>query len=313
MNVNIDMKQSIWKIHLPLLATQVFFSIIPVSAKLAFKTFTPESIVFFRITGSAFLFVVLFFTCFFEKIEKKTHFLYFACYSIFGIIGNQLFFVKGVSYTSSINGSILISTLPIFTIIFAVLLKKERITFAKIVGMVIAISGVSILVGFDQLDFTGYLKGNIMILLNSMFFAFYLVISKKMLKIYKPFTVMTYMFIFGTIGIIPLTYTKVITIPYGTISFTDYLPLIIIVIFGTFFPYLLNKLILKKTHSSVVAIYTYIQPVLGAVLAMVFLGETLSVKIVLATMLILSGVTFVSFHRYISLPNLFQFKIDIKK
>lgn len=304
----LDLKTSFLSIHLPLLLTQLLFSTIPVSAKLAFRSFLPETVVFFRIAGSAVLFSLLFLTRFFEPVKNIRHLISFALFGLFGVVGNQYLFVKGVSYTSSINASILISTIPVFTIIFAVLGRKERLTVTKLAGIVFALAGAGLLIGFEQLDFSGHIKGNVLILLNSSCFAFYLVVSKPMLRIYKPFTIITYMYIFSTLGVLPLTLLQVLHTDFSTVSPAGYQPLAVIVLFGTFFPYLINKLILQKTESSVVAIYTYVQPVVGSLLAVVFLEETLSAKIVIATFFIFVGVTLVSFHRYISLPNLFQFK-----
>ncbi|MBN2414470.1 DMT family transporter [bacterium] len=304
----LDFKASLVTIHLPLLLTQLLFSTIPVSAKLAFHSFLPETVVFFRIAGSAALFLLLFATRFYQPVRNGRHLFSFAVFGFFGVVGNQYLFVKGVSYTSSINASILISTIPVFTIIFAVLGKKERLTISKLAGILVAMAGAGLLIGFEQLDFSGHIKGNLLILLNSSCFALYLVISKPMLRHYKPFTIMTYMYLFSTLEVLPLTIRQVLQTEFTSIPPAGYAPLAVIVFLGTFFPYLINKLILQKTESSVVAIYTYVQPVVGSLLAVLFLGETLSVKIVIATLFIFTGVTLVSFHRYISLPNLFQFK-----
>ncbi|MCK5145814.1 DMT family transporter [bacterium] len=308
-----NIQKSLMGIHLPLFLTQLLFSTIPVFSKLAFTHFNPESVVFFRIFGSAIVFLLLYMTIFREKVHRKKDLLHFAVFGFFGVLGNQYFFVKGVSYTLSINASILITTIPIFTVVFALIGKKEEISLVKILGVIIALMGAGTIIGFEKLDFTGYLKGNLMILLNSAFFAFYLVISKPMLKKYRPFTVITWMYLFSTLGALPLTLKQVLAVPYASIPFKGYLPLLGVVYLGTAIPYMVNKLILQKTASSIVAIYTYVQPVAGTILAVIFLSESPSTTMVLSTALILIGVTLVSFHRSIALPNLFQFKPTFKK
>lgn len=307
-----DIKKMVVGIHLPLFFTQLLFSSIPVLSKLAFANFNPEAVVFFRIAGSAVVFWLLYLTVFPEPIKDKKDYLHFAVFAFFGVVGNQYFFVKGVSYTLSINASILITTIPIFTVLLAYLGKKEEMSVVKVLGVVLALVGAGTIVGFQKLDFTGYLKGNLLILLNSAFFATYLVISKPMLKKYRPFTVITWMYLFSTVGIIPLTFQKVLAVPYASIPFKGYLPLLGVVYLGTTIPYMINKLILQKAPSSVVAIYTYVQPVAGTLMAVALLGETPSGTMLLSTLLILTGVTLVSFHRAIALPNLFQFKATFK-
>ena len=242
-----------------------------------------------------------------EPVKNKKDLFLFAVYALFGIVANQYMFVKGVSYTLSANASILISTIPVFTIIFAFLLKYEGLSLIKILGILFAFSGAGLLTGVENLEFTAYLKGNLLILANSACFAIYLVISKPMLIKYRPYTVITYMYLFGVIMITPLTFSHVVNTPYHAIPFRGYAPLFAVVFLGTFIPYLINKLILQKTVSSVVAIYTYIQPLAGSILAMLFLNEPLSVKLVLSGILILFGVTLSSFHKAFAFPHLYIF------
>ena len=82
--------------------------------------------------------------------------------------------------------------------------------------------------------------------------------------------------------------------------------LLLFILIGTFSPYLINTYILKKASSSIVAVYTYLQPLLGAVLAIIILGEILSLKIAVSGVFILIGVTIVSFHSLIKFPNFFM-------
>lgn len=292
-----SIRTSLWRIHLPLLLIQGLFAIIPTTAKIAFRVFSPEAVVFFRIAGSALLFSLFYFPFFREPIVEKKHYLYFAIFGLFGVAGNQFLFVKGVSFTTAINASILISTIPIFTLILAVLLKKEPFTLSRFLGVILAFIGVGMLLGAHQLTLQGTMKGNIFILLNSASFSFYLVISKPILTRYKPITVITYMFLFATLEIIPLTLTHVLSIPFSRLQLSDWYPPIIIVVFGTFIPYMVNKQILQRTYSSIVAIYTYIQPLLGSLLAMLILDERFTFRLLLSSLLILVGVTIVSFHK----------------
>jgi drug/metabolite transporter (DMT)-like permease len=292
-----SIRTSLLRIHLPLLLIQGLFAILPTMSKIAFRVFSPEAVVFFRIVGSAALFSMFYFPLFREPIVEKKHYLYFAVFAFFGVAGNQFLFIKGVSYTTAINASILISTIPIFTLILAILLRKEPFTLSRFLGVILALIGVGILLGAHQLTFQGYMKGNIFILLNSASFSFYLVISKPILTRYKPITVITYMFLFASLEIAPLTLKEVLSIPYSSLQLGDWVPPIILVVFGTFIPYMINKQILQRTYSSIVAIYTYIQPLLGSLLAILILDERFTLRLLLSALLILVGVTIVSFHK----------------
>ena len=65
-----------------------------------------------------------------------------ALYAIFGVVINQLCFVEGLSRTTPAHSSILITAIPIGTLVFAVLLLRERLTRSKFVSFAVALSGV---------------------------------------------------------------------------------------------------------------------------------------------------------------------------
>jgi len=301
-----NLTRSLMQIHLPLLLVQIMFSLLPTFSKIAFQTFAPECIIFYRISGTAFLFGTLFFFFFFEPVERK-HLLHFAVFAIFGVVANQFLFLKGLSYTKAINASILITSIPVFTLLTAHWLKHEAISLNKGIGVAIALVGVGLLIGFDKFDMQGALKGNLLILINAACFSVYVVISKPMLNRYHPFTVMTYIFLIAVILVFPLTFRQVMSAPYSQISLKLFMAPVVLVLFCTAFPYLVNALILKKTYSTVVAIYTYIQPLAGSLLAILVLGEKPTAIFFVSGVLILAGVGLVSFHNAVVWPNMLLF------
>ena len=296
-------KHTFLEVHFPLILVQVFFATLPTLSKIAFRTYSPDSVVFFRIFCSmiTFGFIFLFFSK--EKIKETKHLLHLFIFAFFGVTCNQYFFIKGVALTTAINAGILIATIPISTLLIAVLLKQEKLTLNKTIGALLAFLGVIVLLNARNLELTQFLKGNILVLINATSFSFYLVISKPILHIYRPFTVITYLFFFGALQMAPLTVHSLRDIPFSTLTLNQIWPLLGIIIFGTLLPYLLNTLVLKKTYSSIVAIYTYIQPLLGAVIACTFLDEKVTIRFVFAGILILFGVTLVNFHKIPFLPN----------
>ena len=86
-----------------------------------------------------------------------------------------------------------------------------------------------------------------------------------------------------------------------------YLALSFVLIVGTFIPYLTVTFALQNTQSSSVAIYSYLQPLIATVLSSIIVGETVSSKIILSAIIIISGVSFVTF------AGIFKFKKVINK
>jgi len=292
-----DKKSDFRVVYLPLLVVQVLFSTLPVAAKLTFRFFPPPALAIYRIAGAAILFFLIFRFFFPEKIKKPVHFLYFAVLSLLGVTGNQLLFLKGLSLTTAANASLLMASIPIFTLAVAVLLRHEKFNFFKAGGLIVALSGIFLLLDLPGFQSGTSLAGNLLIICNAFLYSLYLVLCRPLLKIYRSLTVMTYTFLFGTLSALPFTLAPALAVKYPEIAAQDYLPPLYAIIMGTFLPYIINAFALKRGSSSLAAIFTYIQPLLGALLSVIILGEKISLAMILAGILIMLGVGLASLSR----------------
>ena len=127
--------------------------------------------------------------------------------------------------TSPINSSIILSTNPIFAFVFAALILKERITFLKGTGLAIGLSGVLLLIlqnGTPDLASSTFI-GDVFTLVNTISWAFYTVIIKRMLEKYHPVTVMKWTFFFGMFTTIPVGYPQWSTMDWSSIPLIAWL------------------------------------------------------------------------------------------
>jgi drug/metabolite transporter (DMT)-like permease len=287
--------ENLLQTHFQLLSVQIFFSFLPVIAKISFRSFSAPTVMFFRIAGTAVCLGIFFFLFRFEKIKSWKHSFFFAGLAFFGVVGNQYLFLKGLSLTNAINASLLIATIPIFTLLIAGILRMERLSWTKLFGVITAFSGIALLINLGNFQWSGYETGSLLIVINAFLYSIYLVLSKPILKQYHPFTVITYIFLFGTIQAIPLTIKDVMAVPYFSLHAEAYLFLFLVVFIGTILPYTINTHALGATRSTLVAIYTYVQPLLGTLLAVIFLKEPLTLRFFLAAALIFSGISLSSY------------------
>lgn len=294
------------KVHLPLFLVQLCFASLPIYSKIAFHAFGPGLLAFIRIWSMAIVFSVVFFLFKREKIKEKKHLLYFAMLALFGATGNIFFFLKGLGLSTAINSTILVATIPIFTLLVAVIMRHESFSVTKSIGVIVAFAGVGYLIDLGNFQMGGYLTGNLFIILNAFLYSIYLVLIKPYLKIYKPFTILTYVFIFASIEIIPLTFKDVMNFNPSAIPPESYFPLLMVLVVGTLFPYILNSIALKHAPSSFVAIYVYLQPVIASVMAVFMLGEIITFKMAVSAILIICGVTIVRLPQIISLRKRWQ-------
>lgn len=269
---------------------QAIFASLPIAAKFVLPELGPSGIVLFRITGSAVAFAVLVQLSGAPKVSKWKDLASLAGLAVIGVFGNQMLFLEGVKRTTAINANVLITTVPVFTLGIALLLKRERATTAKVLGILIAAAGAVTVIGPDRisLDPAGT-AGAAMIAVNALLYAGYLVLSKDQLKRYPPLTVIAYVFGFGTLMVIPFGFGALRDGQVAHLSTRAAVALAYIVAFPSIGAYFLSVWALRRTASSQVAIWVYIQPVLTAVAAPLILGEHLTARAVIAATVIFAG------------------------
>jgi drug/metabolite transporter (DMT)-like permease len=233
-----------------------------------------------------------------EKVSRKDLFFLAFC-SLFGVVTNQVLFLVGLNYTSPVNSSIIVSTNPIFAFILAALILKENITFMKGIGLAIGLTGVLILIlenGTPDVSSKTFL-GDISTLVNTISWAFYTVIIKRMLEKYHPVTVMKWTFFFGMFITVTLGFPNVKSTDWSAITFNGWMAIAFVLFFATYIGYLLISFGLRRLSPTIVSTYTYINPVIAAYLATIMGQDRIDFHMVLSAILIFAGVFVVSWQK----------------
>jgi drug/metabolite transporter (DMT)-like permease len=233
-----------------------------------------------------------------EKIKYGRDYLQFAVLAIFGVAINQLMFFKGLSMTTPISASVIMTSSPITVLIASYFLLKEKITVNKIIGIALGSTGAVLLIGIDgfKIDNDTFL-GNLFILINAISFSIYLVLVKPMMYRYKAITVIKWVFSFGMFMVMPFGIGEFLLIEWASLPNEAWLSLGYIIIGTTFIAYLLNTWALQYVNPSLVGYYIYLQPVFSTLVAVSFRGDKLTITEALYSMLIFIGVYLVSVNK----------------
>jgi drug/metabolite transporter (DMT)-like permease len=233
-----------------------------------------------------------------EPVNRKDLWYLFGV-SFFGVVINQTLFLVGLDMTTPINSSIIMSTNPIFAFVFAALILREKITFLKGTGLAIGLTGVLLLIlqnGTPDISSTTFL-GDIFTMVNTISWAFFTVVIKRMLERYHPITVMKWVFTFGMLTNIPAGYHQWSTMDWSSISLIAWLEISFVVVGATYLGYLLITFGLRRLSPTIVSTYTYTQPVIAAYLATLMGQDHIDLVMVVSALLIFSGVFVVSFQK----------------
>ncbi len=277
-------------VHLAMIAVQAFFASLTIVAKFVLPSISPPGIVFFRVTGAALAFTLLQRNLVGERVRDHRDLAKLAGLAVLGVMLNQMLFLEGVKRTTAINTNILVTTQPAFTLAIAVLLGRERLTWPKGAGIGLAAVGAVYLIGPDRirLDPTTAF-GNALVALNTASYAAYLVLSKQLLERYQPLTVVAHVFLFGAVCMTPIGIVALRHVDVTALAPRALLGLGYIVVFPSIVAYYLSIWALRRTSSSLVAMYVYLQPVMTVVAAPLILGERLAVRAGVAALVIFGG------------------------
>jgi drug/metabolite transporter (DMT)-like permease len=275
------------RVHGALLAVAVLFSINYIISKVAMRVFDPLAFAWLRVAGSAILLNAAIPRVALDRADKRR----IAGFAILGVVLNQTLFLGGLALTSAHVAAILITTIPVFALGVAIMHGLERGTANKIGGIALGCAGALLVVGGEQIEGSALsVVGTVMIVGNCLSYAAYLVVAKPMMERIAPTVVIARMFAVGTILMLPVSAWSLAHQEWAAVPPLAWLSLLIVILGPSVGAYLLNAWALRHADSSLVAAYTYVQPIMATVLAAIYLGEHISWLVAVAAVMIFAGV-----------------------
>jgi drug/metabolite transporter (DMT)-like permease len=209
---------------------------------------------------------------------------------IFGVVANQFFFVVGLASTSVVHASIVVTLMPILVLLLAAFLGQERITARKVLGMVIAATGVGVL----QLEKGGgsgaTLLGDFIVFLSDVSLAIFTVRSKQLMKRYGSLTINSVAYIGGALALAPFTVWLGWRYGLARASAGAWWSVAYMALFSSVLAYLIYNYALTYMPASRASAASYLQPLGATLLAVVLLGESLTTALAIGGILVLTGV-----------------------
>jgi drug/metabolite transporter (DMT)-like permease len=275
-------------VHLILIASALCFASLPVVGRLVVGEIPPGGIVMARMTGGALIFLVIAWRRGTLKVERKDLPLIVTC-ALMGNVINQEMFVHALAHTTATNAVVIGSTIPVFTLLGALVFGRETLRLYRALGMALAFTGVMILVGADELSLSSdHFVGSVLVLINALSYGVFLVIVRPLAAKYDPFALLAIMFTIGLPIAIPIGLYEFSS--SGALGANAYGFLAFLIAVPTVAAYALTQLALKRAEASLVAAYIYLQPVFAAIGALLLLGEEIGPKTIVCGVIVLSGV-----------------------
>ena len=253
---------------------------------------TPFAFILLRVLGATILFWGISFLGPKESIEKKD-WLRLVGAALLGMVINMLSFFKGLELSTPINSSVLVTISPIIVVILSAFFLRERITKNKGFGIALGFLGALGLVLFGaelRQDAPNIPLGNSLFILNATAYGAYLVVAKKLVAKYHPFTLMKWLFTIALLINFPITIHDFMQIQWTTMPMWAYGVLAFVVIGTTFCTYLFNLFAMTELKASTIGAFIYVQPLIGILFAMITGKDSLTTVKIVAAIMVLVGV-----------------------
>jgi len=282
---------SLLRVHAALVLVQIFFGLHYLAAKLVLAEIPPRLWALIRVSCAA---LILFAIArgLGKRLPTSPMVLgQLALFSLFGVVINQVCFVEGLYRTTPMHSSIIMTTIPVATLLFAVMLGRERLDGRKIVSLLVAIAGILLVIRPTAAEVTDVrLLGDALTLINALSYALFLVISRRLLSRVDPLGATVVILAFGSLGMLLPGLTALPGFDPGQVAPRTWVLGVFIVLFPTAAAYFLNYWALARLDSSIVAFFIYLQPLIATTLSILFLGERLTPSIVAGASLIFASV-----------------------
>jgi drug/metabolite transporter (DMT)-like permease len=218
--------------------------------------------------------------------------LHFVVIAISGCLIPHLLFAWAEQYVSSSLASIYNAVTPITTALMATLaFRVEKLARGQVLGVLIGIVGVVVIIGpWQYAALTGDLWGQLACLGAATCYGFTFGYTRKFLS-GRPIAGSTFAFLnIGLAGAIMLLLTPVFALQPVRLSLPVVLSLLALGAVGTGFAYIWNINVLRAWGPTNASTVTYVTPVVGVVLGVLVLSESLSWHEPLGALLVLFGI-----------------------
>jgi drug/metabolite transporter (DMT)-like permease len=253
---------------------------------------SPYGFILLRVLGASIIFwgISSFYPS--EKIDAKDWLRFIGC-AFFGMALNMLMFFKGLSLSTPINSSVVITLVPVLLLILSAVFLKERITWLKSTGIGIGLLGALLLILFGlktQQNAPNIPLGNLLFIVNATSYSVYLIMVKPLIVKYSSITLMKFFFLFAVIMNLPVGLSEFLDVAWLDLSFDSIWKLAFVVIGTTVLTYLCNIYALKQLSPSTIGAFIYLQPLLATIFAILAGADRLSPLRIGAASLIFLGV-----------------------
>ena len=222
----------------------------------------------------------------------RENWIYLTLISLSGFSIYSLIFYAAGNFTSGVNISMLVATVPVFTIVIAWIFLRIPVGPVVITGVILTVLGAIVVASRGDLSVLRNLsfnKGDLLILAASILHASFTV----GLRSRPPFPPMVFFTLLAVIALITSIPAVAVEVATGQFIWPTWLGIAILFYVGTF-PTILSQSFYMRVIELIgpqrTSLFYNMVPIMGAMMSVAFLGEAFQLFHFMAFMLVLSGI-----------------------
>ncbi|CAH2212550.1 DMT family transporter [Tepidibacter aestuarii] len=281
------MKTKIYSIIAIILAVTMW-GISFLSIKITLNVFGPMTLATLRfLIASIILFVVMRIKEPDTKLQRED-IKPMAMAGVFGVAIYYCFENYGIKYISSSEASLIIGTIPIFSLIVDSIILKNKLSVNNIIGVLLSMIGIYFIIGGNIRLGTNEILGYIFMFGAVFSWVFYNYTTKNLFKKYSQLAIVFYQIIFGTMVLIPFSLFE--NNNWELINNVVIYNFLYLAIFCSAISYVLYMYALENLGSTVTTLYLNFSPIVTVVGGYFVFSEAINTNQIIGTILIILSV-----------------------
>jgi drug/metabolite transporter (DMT)-like permease len=200
----------------------------------------------------------------------------------------QMGFVLGLDRTTALASAILISTHPIFSVVFVWLVRRQRPTRLEVAGVIVGFLGVAVFLrAWDA--FAAARPGDLLSLGAAAAFGAYGVINQPLTARYPSRELMSYGLAVGGLLVTVVGIPAMVQQDWGAVSATSWVILAYATVGPVYLAYALWNWAIRHRGIPRTVVYGFLVPVLGGAIAVLALEETVAAPQLVGGLLVVIG------------------------
>ncbi len=283
-----------WRVTLAIMCCHILTGTASVITRYLVSVLDPVEIAFMRYLFGGLAMLPLFFLF---RTSKLTRVLLLKIAGL-GALFFALFpfmFSWGFVYTSAARGSLVLATMPIWTMLIGKLIGHEAINKTSLIAIVLTFLGLAVALSDKLLMFSEHdvlFKGEIIMLLAAIIGAIYATFARKVLQAVPASTVTPLAMLTGCLCLLPFSIANGIEIHVGELSPMQMgLMVYLGVVAGGLAFFLLNW-VLNKSTATFTTLFVTLNPITAIALGYLFLGEVIKLNFIVGVIIVFAGLGF---------------------